>query len=58
VSYWLISLGVVLWGVISMLACIVTLRRQLDDRNGVAVLDALMILQAAGCRKVLFRGYF
>jgi hypothetical protein len=31
-----------------MLACIVTLSRQLDDRNGVAALDALMILEERG----------
>ena len=44
---------------ISVLACIIILRQQLDDRNGVAALDALMILLATlGCLKVLFRGYF
>ncbi|MHC1575537.1 MAG: hypothetical protein ACXQTY_07040 [Candidatus Methanogasteraceae archaeon] len=48
--------GLVLRGVILMLACF--FRQQLDGQNGVAALDALMILQAAVCRKVLFHGYF
>jgi hypothetical protein len=48
--------GLVLRGVISMLACIV--RQRLDDRNGVAALEGVVILLAAGCQKVFFRGYF
>lgn len=42
--------GVVLRDVLSMAACIVLhiLRQQRDDRNGVAALDALMILEEKG----------
>jgi hypothetical protein len=40
-------------GRVSMLACIVILRQQLDGQNEVAALDALMILLAAvGCIEV------